>query len=1408
MADDPIVEVPIVSGEPAPPPVTRRAPGLSTDALQMLAGVATIPSELMRAGAIVANPNRFIRQVRGEETEEDRSRTGGVAQVLQGTGDAWNNIVNRTLGVQDPSILDNTAEAAARFAGGALPALPFRLPAAIATRIATMSTPARMAINAPVKLAELLTPTTVTNSTTTAGRMGARAANVGVQMAAGGAIEKVAEPFDPTQPVNVYDTEGNLLTTQAPQHTAGVGRVVANAVGDAVKDHPIATALGGATLLAAGLAGARGLHNARVQRDLAATSDVMVPRDRTGGDVPIIDTSTLGGKVRNAANRFAEVVQDANIRTKDAVRQADPTGYQSTREAIDMNIEASHKNRVLEALESGQVVTPRGIKSTESLRRIAEDLYHRSIGKPQLNKDVKELLIMETEADNRLYQMHKGNRDSVEIDTATGKLADVHTPPQNRARVTPRATLHHLSDQDLARKIVDIRRSNPEAVQIAERYWKLHKDLADSWVDWGLLSKNERYLWGRANPQFMHTINFDDPKSPRTYRLREHGSGPQHGGDPLLAAAEYADFMLGHAYRNRMRKQIVESLRTTRGGPFGNGEWLGKVAHPAELRRTFRPGTRHPMTKADVPITGDRVHYYDNGEMVDVEVRNKQLLHTMETMPHHAATVMGWFRQVAQSGMTGKLATAVGQPFGVANGFMGAMAGYVNRPLGKSFGRIDRFVQEKSGGKFGVRMDPTAIPGMLNSGIRDVSAVLTRATSEAFYNSIAHSGFLSKLPNAQAIADGAAKRYGESLHAQSNRIGSGNASTLGDHDFDTAGGRASLVSTVTPHGNLARVISDPKDWKEVIQLYAGRATPADIKIAARLFGDINDAIGNMAQSYMFRSNQHKVKSLDDAARVPEAAYAHAMAQAQPHLDRVKTLRDTIKTTPNLTPQSKQRLQHQIALEEQRAAPFLATAQQHENAAVRAREEWYKEYRSLGVATRQLLGDPGQIGTGLRDLGRSGMQSKLERLAGLVLDATPYANIGMQAAARLIRAAKENPLGTATSIGLLGGSMVIAPLWNAIRLDDERMARGEEPIHVPYELSRPSWDASRFILGHIGGIDPDQSPRLRIDPLLSLPLTLFRESFIAAMGLNGDPRLDPTQGYTRQAIGRIAESRVWNNIATAALNAQPISQLPPAFGAGAAAMGIELPPFEKLVSRGGANPIPTHGMGGFDQSRLAHDVTTTRVDVIAGQLAGGAGMTFVGAVRSGWQSERRRPGTFVGAAMDEVLGRSKDRLPEFQPLWDQPSRRATSNNLADMVNAKEQVMEVVRQNIATAATPGTVGPGRYAERGTAGGGAQGVDDPRMRQLLTATAQFSQSMQELRSARAKVRKMMLDTEQEALPYADRRVRLNELSGEIGRINSELLARYTRFEDQVSERLGVKVRLEAMDPSRPLTQFSPNR
>jgi hypothetical protein len=1418
---------------------------------QLGAGIANIPGETMRLGAYLANPARVVRKFTGP-TELDNSRYGeGLApwnripQILEGAADAGNRVISNAIGVNpNPSPQDDTGEFVARAIGNSIPVIT-GVPRTVAGLAPTVlqrlgqSLPGRIV----GKTAELLTPTTIIPDAivpagkrfATAGQIAPRmAANVGVQTAAGVALEHATEPYDPTQPYMDFDEKGQVTDAYfpGPETTPGAGRIAARGVVSAVGDHPYAAALGGLALGAGALLARRKINLNNEIRGINATSDAVGPKDPGPSNVPIIDNP-----INNALHATGEVLADQNLRSKVALEKAaadtnakaqataqaagqpaaPSVSAQPAKDAIELASEAAHASRLESAVNDGIVVTPRGEFKIPSLREIARELYGTSTKVKDFGKRFNEYISYADEINNRAYnakQVAAGKQKLVNIDRLTGEEAGPTTIPANIVREPARVNMWHLDTPELQARKAAIEAS-PEAPQIkalADKYWAFHNRIADASVAFGVVSKAERAKWERVNPEFRHTTNLEQPKSPRTYRGRGHAAGAKLEGDVMTAAGEYADYMIAKMHSNRAQSMLYDMLKDSR--------WIGKIADPVELRRQIiidaTTGLPRPMEKKDVILNAaNRRSFYRDGELVEFELLNPQLRFTYDKQPSHAQTMFGWIRGVAQSGMTGKLSLAVGQPFGLANAIMGTMFGTIARPAGRVIGKLDT---GNKGVVAGVvrTLDPTTYTGNVWAAGADVKAIVHRAIADSVYNSIQVQGGLSRgidaanrvLPGwiapatARQLADRAAQSYLSSPLAERASRGGGNASTMGERDFDTPNGKVTLIDSVDPRYNAIRVLNDPKDLMSMWQEFRRTVTPANFKIGVRLLSDMQEAVGNMAQSSLYRQNRGKGQTLDAQARIPEQQRDAALGLARPYLDAAKMHSDNAKAYRAAGNRTAANAQLAMAKQQRALAdPYLVSARAHDAVAAKAREEWFREVESLSLAARQLLGDTGQAGSGLANYRNPGA-TLVQKAVGSTLNSVPYGNIGMQAGARLIKAMKDDPSGTTASIATVVGSLAAVSLGSAELYDKIMGTSGTEDSAVKFDMGRPNWHQSRYVMGYIPGIPLDRQPAMRIEPTLQLPMSVARTMGMYALGWLGGTN-DPVLGHTRGQILRVVNDRTWDLLKTAAVNTIPINQFPPLVGAGFAATGVEPPTPETVINRGGVNMIPQRGLGGFEDSRNAGDILGKRAVAVVGQIWGTAGATLVEAVNQGGQGERHQPGSFASRAIDTLQGKAVDRVPELSLFRQQANRLATNDFFADAVNRKEQKIENIRQNSTAVSREGALGVGRSQTLDVEGGGMQGAPDD-LKPTLARVAAFGQGMQNLRQTRESKRQEILSIDQQNIDFAARRNKQNALAKEVQRLNREMLAHYTDFEDEESKRIGRRFRLDNLDPTIGLEQF----
>lgn len=1335
---------------------------------QLGAGVATIPSETARAGVMLANPMRTYRALVNEPLPGDSQ---GVLPAIENVANQYNSAVNRGLHIEDPSILDNTLSAGARFLGGAIP----RAPIAVASKV-VQNAPA--IVRGAAHVAEALTPITWTSRTGTA-RIAPIAANVLAPMAVGGAVESAVETSDPTQPVIIHEPDGST-TTIHPVQTAGAGRTVARNVRSAIEDDPTGSAIGAGLLVGGAILGRRALNRTAAVRAESTLSDVNQP-------------SAIGREVATGAEgtveRTVEALQDQGTVTKRAVRQSlpqDPGRAAQINALVGLDNDQAHLSIVQGARSQGIVDTPGGRVAFDPLDRVAEELTHYAGSRePEFRRKVDDAITLQNEADiRRAHQLlvdelerpgrlmpngrqankrvwtkqeiAKETNHLVEYDSdrprldANGNQLVVNGVLQfEKEYRLPRVELHDMDDATVFAR-ADAAANDAEVAPWLQRYRRAIDPALEVLKKFEAISDDEAKNMRKANPHYRHMINFEDGshKSPFTTRLRGDKEGAPFGGDPWASGREYLDAAISFAHGNYMKRNVLEAVIDGQKQGLVKG-FVGKYADPRELRRTMvatsSPNTQggyvmRQQNKTDIKLNQDQVvRFKVGGDLVEVEVPNKSMYNTLNVAPQHASNMWTWAKGLAQSVMTGKIATLMLQPFAFASATMNSVFAMLTRPKNIPLGALDRTTLAITGGRFGLRGDPTAYVGMAKQAAYNVSAVMSRAFSEAIYNSIAAGGYLSKIPNAQGLADRLARAFRESMYAQQFRAGAGEVSNMGGDRLDNT--KRSGFTQGQEYAEQARVVSprDPSSFKQYLQTLGKTAVPASAKAAWRVFEEIQNAISSAPQSYAFASN--------------------------PLHGRIKR--------GQLTP-----------------------------------EQAFRETSRLSAEVRQLLGDPAQVGTALR-YGGTKNETSLVRAAGGVIGATPYANISIQAIGRLAHAFKQDFVGTSAAIGMTLGPIVIAPLANAWRLDKEREAQGLPPLYLPWELGRAAWHQARYAVVHIQGVDPSLSPQMRLDPTISPLIAAAREAIWWALGIAGNAKYEPgAVDMGMRWLNQYAGERTRANLSNALWNAVPISQFPTPVTAGFAAAGIELPAFTDIMSRGGGIPINERGLGGYEETRQQGGLIGKRLETVIQAIFPGLGALLGGMLNTGTQAERGQPGTFARGALQELKGRSRDRLPEMNSLlWEQPGRRPTTDPTSVMVNERVANLEKIRANISSVRAPGTIGSGRNMEADPLGGGRAGVGNPVMDDLLQTVNGSYRSVEKLIAERKTERDRLISLSQRpnlAMSFVDRRRAENTVADRIVSLNRQILAEFYTVEEQLSSIYGRSIRIDKIDPTKSIEQF----
>lgn len=197
------------------------------------------------------------------------------------------------------------------------------------------------------------------------------------------------------------------------------------------------------------------------------------------------------------------------------------------------------------------------------------------------------------------------------------------------------------------------------------------------------------------------------------------------------------------------------------------------------------------------------------------------------------------------------------------------------------------------------------------------------------------------------------------------------------------------------------------------------------------------------------------------------------------------------------------------------------------------------------------------------------------------------------------------------------------------------------------------------------------------------------------------------------------------------------------------------------------------------------------------------MSWVEAFRQGYQATLREGGSFIGRAAQTVVGKAQDRFPEAGPLWPQPSKRASTDFIAERVNSIESAAERVTKNAASYKAEGTMGGGRSRQMDELGGGRGGVKEG-MEPILDMVARMATQTAKQKEARTLLRNEIDSIQQRGLTFAERRVEENRVVDNIRRLNANILDNWMKFERRVSDEYGIKFRVTELDPSKGFEQF----
>lgn len=762
--------------------------------------------------------------------------------------------VNTALGVNDPYWRDDPTAFIARQAGGAVVGLPAKW----------LSWGARAAANAPAavryagRFLEAATPLTLPLN----------AKNIAINAAAGSVIgagvqelaateqaaQREASGIIPPEPDNsgIIPPEPEAVLPQEQQAVNGIvppepeepAPIVPDAqeprtlAGRAVQALPyVAIALGGG-------AGARAVMQARRSNAFNQAADAMnvvQPGRQVNPEVQ---------QLSPADQAVQSIVTDAHA-PRMALEQAVASGQLSPAQSLDVQgriatqmAESAKGDIAREAMRTGELPDfPRRIRS--------RDAHEQEIA----------ALKQSDRQAGALYDAALAAAD--ELNTRSVNAVNGNWAPGTPG-VAARVKLHNHSDADLE-NIVNTARADPRLYDLIEAQRQDMQTLLDFMVAKGLKSPEDAARMGAAHPNYLHTMHAQDrverghsdytvlttgntPNSPLTARTYQHKGGDLHSQDPTISTNEAIRKVVSLALENDARRSFAQAMQ-----PY--------IAH---MKAT---APNEPRLVRDVKVrVQDRttpgwttVSYLENGKRHAMEVA-APVAENLQSYPRATVAIMSGLARGMRNATTGPVAALFGSVQAPSSAMMAAMATTTNRPAGFKAGMIDSAVQKVTGGRLGVRADPTFVLNTASAAVRDLSSEAVRGFASHLRRAELNNSPLAKFIGPTRLRqwmNDAEAAYERSISAQMRRQGSAGtgisrdpdkARSLDVQDQALTPEYAAMAQRSDAHGAVNKAIETARHYGNVL-------TPVEAVRSWRMFNTVLDIISGSAASAFIRQNQ-------------------------------------------------------------------------------------------------------------------------------------------------------------------------------------------------------------------------------------------------------------------------------------------------------------------------------------------------------------------------------------------------------------------------------------------------------------------------------------------------------------------------------------------------------------------------
>lgn len=532
-----------------------------------------------------------------------------------------------------------------------------------------------------------------------------------------------------------------------------------------------------------------------------------------------------------------------------------PEQAEVLRAAVDVGTNRTARSGRAQEVQRTGVLTD-GHKLPSSLRDWIEE--HRQVAAADPGKAAK---IQEAHAfANELANRHRaaelvkytdytdpatGQRAAVtarQLDPATGQYSDVYDVDKvtgaQTLRTMPepaRVGLQDVSYTDMHKRYAELLQDPDVAKSLQQG-----KERAAAWRDFlvrnNALSASDAAQMAARNPYYLPTLDYEEGAGKHFNRRQiEENAAPRKGQDMFQSWAEYEQEAIAYALHNSAKRTVANFLHDYQQTlPQGktNSKFVGRIL---------------PMGERETQ-SNNFISFRDGGKRVKLEVFTPEIAAVMRNEPKNLIPYLNGMRQSMQYFTTGPGAAFLGSVFAPVSAAYNLGTGLATRAKGTSFGVLDQVVQRVTGGRMGVRGDPTALLQSLYSVAADWSSLGARE--------LANSSVLRKyVPGG---ADWLKQQYEQSVLHQSNLLGAVNTGGAYGGDYSTRS-RADLGGIHPGYDATRPVTSDrPRsydEWKEQYRQAGYTVMPAAARKSWQIVKEAMDIVSNSPQSAYFRQNR-------------------------------------------------------------------------------------------------------------------------------------------------------------------------------------------------------------------------------------------------------------------------------------------------------------------------------------------------------------------------------------------------------------------------------------------------------------------------------------------------------------------------------------------------------------------------